>query len=34
MMPRKAVEARIAATFPKAPPKRSRRRGKRDSDRQ
>ena len=33
MMPRKPVEERIAATFPKAPPKRSRHRGKRDSDR-
>ena len=33
MMPRKAVEERIAAMFPKAPPKRPRHRGKRESDR-
>ena len=34
MMPRTPVEERIAAAFPKAPPKRSRKRGKRNSDRQ
>ena len=33
MMPRKQVEDRIAATFPKPPPKRSRHKSKRDSDR-
>ncbi len=33
MMPRKPVEERIAASFPKAPAKRPRHRGKRDSDR-
>jgi hypothetical protein len=33
MMPRKAVEARIAASFPKAPSKRPRHRGKWDADR-
>jgi type IV secretory pathway TraG/TraD family ATPase VirD4 len=33
MMPRKDVETRIAATFPKAPPRRKRHKGKRDADR-
>jgi hypothetical protein len=33
MMPRKPVEERIAASFPKAPARRPRHRGKRDSDR-
>ena len=33
MTPRKAVEERIAASFPKAPARRTRRRGKRNSDR-
>ena len=32
MMPRKAVEERIAATFPKAPAKRKRHKGKRNAD--
>ena len=32
MMPRKAVEERIAATFPKAPAKRPRHKGKRNAD--
>ena len=32
MMPRKQVEERIAATFPKAPAKRPRHKGKRDAD--
>ena len=34
MMPRKPVEERIAASFPKAPAKRPRHRGKRDPDRE
>jgi hypothetical protein len=33
MMPRKPVEERIAASFPKPPPKRPKHRGKRDADR-
>jgi hypothetical protein len=32
MMPRKQVEERIAATFPKAPAKRPRHKGKRNAD--
>ena len=32
MMPRKAVEERIAATFPKAPAKRPKHKGKRNAD--